>query len=489
MGRSQITLDRIEKAGIISKGGKDWIIETTDPFHDSKLATVGYPDAEGAGSLVFEVQQQLVVNPPVTGAWDLNVFILPEALQLSVIQQNETLTGGGESIVTAATSTFGSVSLVTAVAVASGSPTWNNVTAGVAAPGSVASSNINAYLTGSSRVVSVGFEAVNTSPEIGMQGQVACYQVPQCNEMEVINCVGAGTATPYGMQGVMVSRSPPTTITEAVNIPGAEQWAAKEGAYVIGTMCDVANPATGIQMCGRQFRYSAPLNLAGNALQTCPGVGVISNVVYNGSTGLPSSGNSQIVRPQPFDTNGAYFTGLAGSSSTYPSQITVNIKVIIERFPSPFDSNIALAKPSNPYDPRALELYSAMLQDMKPFCMVKDNPSGEFFQGLLDIVGKVAPVIGMIAAPFTGGASLALGSAIGAGVAGINSAITKTKEAKAERAVATSQRETAVAQAEEIKASKARTRARKAEASALAEKRRVVPPIPAPRTGLAAIKR
>ncbi len=45
---------------------------------------------------------------------------------------------------------------------------------------------------------------------------------------------------------------------------------------------------------------------------------------------------------------------------------------------------------------------------------------GDLWGGITDVVGVAAPILGVVAAPFTGGASLALGATIGAAARGLH---------------------------------------------------------------------
>jgi len=424
--RSEALLTMLESSGQITPDGRRWLVQVLDPFHDKRYDPVGYPDTEGGNSVVRQVNVPIVISAPssiTTGTWDLNIFTLPEATSAFPSFQQAEIGGGnntwylnqpntGYNMNPSGGAYFGPICYV---ASATGNPTWNNSTngtAGITVPAASGGVSIQSFLTGNTRIVGMGFEAVNTSPKIGIQGQVVCYAAPQSNSVENMWCYTSATVN--GRQDICVSASPPATVGEAQSIPGSSTWDASEGAYVIGTMCEVSNPPKQLTLGGRHFRWRSLAGATGGQ-QNGTGVGYYPEVTY--TSGIPTGGSDTYYQSTPYDTNGAYFTGLAPYGSTYPSQITLNCRILIEQFPYPSDTTMTLAHPSPCYDPKALEIYSAVVQRLKPYCMVKDNPKAEFWNVIMNLVKDIAPVVGIALSPFTGGASIPI-SAIVSGAAG-----------------------------------------------------------------------
>jgi len=96
------------------------------------------------------------------------------------------------------------------------------------------------------------------------------------------------------------------------------------------------------------------------------------------------------MHPLPFDISGAVF---AGHSQAQTYQVTV--KYMIEKIPTISDpSLLVLSRPSSSYDPLALELYARATQSLPVAVTVDMNPLGEWFEGLMDVLSQVAPLVG-----------------------------------------------------------------------------------------------
>jgi len=100
-----------------------------------------------------------------------------------------------------------------------------------------------------------------------------------------------------------------------------------------------------------------------------------------------------------FNIAGAYFSGLSNSTT-----LTVNIIHYFERFPSidiPSDVNlVVLAKPSCRYDPKALELYSAVIRHMPVGVPQRFNGLGDWFREAVQTAKDiVSPVLSAIPHP------------------------------------------------------------------------------------------
>jgi len=87
-----------------------------------------------------------------------------------------------------------------------------------------------------------------------------------------------------------------------------------------------------------------------------------------------------------FDQCGAIFTGL-----NYQTTLSITWIVDIERFPNELDTDlVVLATPSPCYDPRALEAYSLIMQDMPTGVAFAENGLGDWF---MEAVSRVRDVV------------------------------------------------------------------------------------------------
>lgn len=80
VARSQRVLDKIGARLGLTPSGKEWIIASVDPYHDTPVNCCGYPDNNEAASVVqvVKVSTALVV-PAAAGAgnWDCHIHQFP----------------------------------------------------------------------------------------------------------------------------------------------------------------------------------------------------------------------------------------------------------------------------------------------------------------------------------------------------------------------------------------------------------------------------
>jgi hypothetical protein len=103
-------------------------------------------------------------------------------------------------------------------------------------------------------------------------------------------------------------------------------------------------------------------------------------------------------------------------SATTPSQtFQVTVKYVIEKVPSVNDGNLlVLAHPPAPHDPLALELYSRALAILPTAVVVGENPFGEWFESIMDVLGTILPTVGTALSPL-----IPLAGAVGKGLGGM----------------------------------------------------------------------
>jgi hypothetical protein len=244
------------------------------------------------------------------------------------------------------------------------------------------------YGNSDARVVATGFEVHNTTNPLNVSGTCTVWRLPQTTEkatrianLTVDRGVTACISTAQPLQSLP---NPPNTISTATNLPGSMTWKAAQGAYVIPVMTDEENhpdslvEAYPIQIDDIPTLYAPTITTTGAAkLQT-------SNVV---------------MLETPFSMGGAFFTGLSPTST-----LTVNAVWIVERFPKPTNVDLTtLARPSNPYDFKAIRMYSEMTRNMSPGVVVSANSMGDWFASLAKIAMQAAPVVAGI---ITGSGSL-----------------------------------------------------------------------------------
>lgn len=379
-------LNALERADKLTGDGKRWLIQTVDPFHDEDQAPAGMPDTYMARNVVQVIKKTMVISKSSTlaaGNWDCNIYNLPwvddQPLKSFNLYKN-TLTGGS-----------GAGSAVTSGTSCGGVIACQNLTDGdafsftpVGSTSAFTSLKCDTdFLDGPCRVVSCGFEVVNTTAEINKQGSVSVYRVPEPQRERSTFTIASNAAQPFNTNVVIFSgerRSrPPTSLQEAAYMVGTRTWAAADGCYVPLTLAGLENPVRGSDS-------TSVVMLTGYEGDTAPG---FTSCVVTGSTDPVLSAAYPYPRKMvttPFNMGGAYFSGLSEQTS-----LQLTVMFYIERFPTTLQRQLAvLAEPPPLYDPLALELYSLMMKSMPVGVMVKENGLGDWFA---DVVGSVAPFI------------------------------------------------------------------------------------------------
>ncbi len=182
---------------------------------------------------------------------------------------------------------------------------------------------------------------------------------------------------------------PPRNLAEADILPGTQQWDAQDGCYCVQAMNDMENPPSFPTQEGSLYVTDE---------LTTPRAGSVSGFsrdIYEAIPVLYQRYPFNLVEYQynkktPFNRKGAIVYGL-----TPQSTFTINYTVILERFVSSQDQNLAtLAKPSPPEDYIATELYSTIVNKMPIGTKFKDNDMGEWFLGMVDQIANVVSTIG-----------------------------------------------------------------------------------------------
>lgn len=384
-------LDSLEKAGTLSPDGKAWLTQILDPFHDQEIEPIGYPDTDGSRTIVRCFNQSATISQPSgqsTGTWDAHIFSLPETVdQFYNFYPAQTANAGTAAatpqIVTAAPAAvqFG---LINAVIGATPLATWGVPTAtGSVVPNNTVLANINAFQSSPSRIVGLGFEVINTTADINLQGLVTYYRMPQSRTL-TWQAVQFNNATPSMalLAPAIQSKLPPNTVSQALQLANGTQRKAAEGGYCVVPLNDVSNPLGEAVAMNRYFT-SSDATMLNNSFS-------LQNQGTTAPTNLAITGTQQFSHAINFDTAGMFFTGLSLSTT-----LQVNIKIFVEMAPIASDVNFTpLARAAPLYDPMAFELYSAALSVLPPGCMLKENPAGEWFAEIIKSIRDNAPWIG-----------------------------------------------------------------------------------------------
>jgi len=247
-----------------------------------------------------------------------------------------------------------------------------------------------AYITGKCRVIGMGFEVINTTAELNLQGLVTAYRLPQTltQELAYPSNTTSSTNTPMPFDCYAL---PPSNPGEALLLPGSKQWDAKRGSYSICTLIGDENP---MQTMNNKAVYYNGLNVP-NVVGTNTFFGM-GNMLAGYTNVLGNKQNTKYYAP--FNTSGIYYTGLSDQTT-----LQVNVKFILESIPDPRSLIATMAKPCTPFNPEALRLYQEVACMLPPGVPQDENPAGEWFSQILGTLGAMAtagtgvnPLFGLI---------------------------------------------------------------------------------------------
>jgi len=414
--RAQNIFNKAVREYGITEGGRNWLIQAIDPYHDEVIPQTGFPDNNISGSIVQQVKQSFTIQAPAgaSGNWDCNVFNLPH--------QVETFYSGYGSLgVPPYDPIHASIELYDHSAVANGvvaggvcavygDPSGASATAGgfnlsayagrVVSDTSIGfqSSDLNAfsYWGGNARVVAMGFEVINTTAELYKQGMVTYYRQPVARDCLTAIQFQNPAQTQFRTISTHLLYDAPNSESLALKLKGSTQTEAKEGGYCVCTMNGIDNPP-GPTLPNSYFftgsQYSTTSTIGGTAAGKWTST--------DGFTFSPCDG------PR-YNMSGMFFKGLSQQTT-----LTVNVIWYIERFPSTAEQTlVVLAKPSVGYDAVALEMYARCLAMMPSGVPQKENGLGDWFRDVVAAIPKVArtiaPALGMLPLP---GAQIASGIA------------------------------------------------------------------------------
>jgi len=425
VSRSERVLNAIGSRIGLTECGRDWLIAACDPYHDKPLNICGYPDVNEAASVTQVVKLSAQISAPagVSTNWDCHFHQLPwlagvtsgGPTQLKAVQDNTTFLAIQNDAPSGSAWSGLIVDSVTA-----GSPTFYYANTTITTP---FATQLFPYLTGEYRVIAMGFEVINTTSELNVQGLVTTYRYPM-QDLDSASTIpalalnqGSGpSSNTIGFPSVLNTTAPPSTAGQALLLADSRQWKAKDGCYVVSTLnSDEIPTGPNNVMLKLAMNQQDPIALAGFQAITSPAASTPINIpptTPTNSIAFLLSPNTDLTK---FNHSGAYFQGLSNSTT-----LQVNVIYIVERFPTFLETDlVVLAKHSCRYDAAALELYSEVIRQMPVGVPQKMNGLGEWFSDAVSAASDfISPVLSAIPHPMAQGASAAL-----KGVAGVTKKI------------------------------------------------------------------
>lgn len=423
VARSERVLAKVGAALGITAPGREWLVAAVDPFHDTPLNVCGYPDTNEAASVCQVVRLSQTISAPSTipngENWDCHIhsfpWLVPQPGLIGVFTPSPAMSPNyGPFKVTNinlnTTAAYGSIGVHSVV---SGANTWDSSadSTAISFPFNPA---LTPYLQGEFRVIAKGYEVINTTSDLNIQGLVTVYRQPFA-DFDTAKAVsvftpqegGGPTTSAVGYPDCVFTDQPPQTSGSALLLDSSKQWKAKEGVYIADTLNSEEVPA-GVNMSAIMMR---PATTDSN--YTAAASGNSAWIVGLGATQImsipPTTPTNTLYAflvggelPTKFNQSGAYFTGLS-----YTSTLQLNSIWYIERFPTQQDSDlVVLAKHSCRSDTVARSLYSEIIREMPVGVPQRMNGLGEWFADAVSSAADfVAPVLGAIPTPMTQGLS------------------------------------------------------------------------------------
>jgi hypothetical protein len=403
IARSDALFERLGIAQGMSPEAIAWLKIILDPMHDTLVDFKGLPDGKTGAMIPELVKISMTVKAPanITGStlWDCNIFNSPIVANTPVSQATSlgTITTNGWQYSNNSTQPFGGL---TAIAVTSGADCSY---LSVAAAGNASNAYVQnlvpdpRFLDGKVRVTASGHEITNVTNELAVQGTATVWRSPvQDYESASAGLVVQSSTSNIGFPSLAVVEAAPTTVAQALLLPGSRQWAAKEGSYQAHAYHNVTNIPT------EEYNNVQPVYIerGSNGALTPFIPQSISQALVGINNSVTTSGSGVIATGAIIDKfayysattwtkadmSGTFFTGLSASTV-----LNCTYNILIERYP---DNNevvlLPLAKPSPCLDIAALTAYTRALAKLPVGVMQKDNGLGEWFR---ETVQELAPYV------------------------------------------------------------------------------------------------
>lgn len=342
------------------------VLNLVNPFPDSELLGVGWPDSRSVPSLAMVDTQEFSITQPaglLAGqTWDCHATVLPFAADgLSGICSTGTIDRFGIITGAVASTLNGPYVVVTGPTGNSLNPSGPSAGATIAAAG-----NYFGLAAGSVfRVVAQGIEVVNTSAQLYKGGMAYGYRIGGDNSQYSIQRNPAPATNAYS--SVRSMPRVPSLPSNVVNYKNTYEGMAEDGLYIVNTPVD-DKPLESFA-CGQGL------------------------MVFNNPGSMPSpitllEGCGPTVG---WNIAGGFLTGLAQGSS-----LVVRFRTYLEIFPQWGENNgfIRLASRTVPYSPIIDEVLTRVLAEMPAGGAYTDNPLGEWFEKVLASVAEYAPQVG-----------------------------------------------------------------------------------------------
>lgn len=372
-----------------------FLTQALDPFHDLPTKShVGWADSEDAPSVIRKiVQTETVAGVGFDTPWDCSMVLFPWMHSHSFSRTN----CFGNRVITPGTDSANDnvpLGMLQCFCAEAGTPL------DMSSANFEMQFNLNQITRGRNRLVGVGFEVVNTTPQLYKGGAVTCWRQggaePNGSSAFVydVNPVATETNSPLAFD---LERYPtfPLTSNAAALIPDSKTWEAQDGVYIVGSFNTTDNPACNPEPKGAIFSVfndNEPLWAAG--VESEPGVSKWAGLdvgerwattpILGGTTPnlFPAYFPASIMAP--INQTGCYFTGL-----TPQTTLTITLIAYVETFPTSSSELMSMASPSLRENALALQMLSQAFSRLPVAVKAGENPAGEWFARVLEALTPV----------------------------------------------------------------------------------------------------
>lgn len=372
----------LERSGEVSVQQGDWLINSLNPFADYLITPTGMPDTSTEHTVVKTVQKTMTISRPSTllegETWDLFICTLP--VDFTGPNPDSNRAAEFETQFSGSTASTTELARVHPVGVLSSYRCRNGLNpipwAQSYAVNDTFFSMLNmndAWTTaGSYRYTSFGYEVTNVTPALYRGGSLVSFRKETSTPAKTFIAVDFNALNTQSVP-LEIFSGYPFDYSSCLRIPGAKQWNAEEGAYVVCTFDEDA----------KQFNTSN----AGSFLAIQPsgaGINVTEPGVYYGTVPFTQS---RMIAKTHLDMSGVYCSGLS-----FESVITVTVKCIMEIVPANTSELIDFIRPGVIGNSKLDDVYSAMKAQLPPAVKRDANDLGTFFATVTDIL---TPVLSM----------------------------------------------------------------------------------------------
>lgn len=367
--KAEAKIKRLAESVGSTPDGIAWMESALDPFPDENRKIAGYPDSVLTKSVVQTFRQTTTCKAPATapsGNWDLNVFF--DGHFISYPMYSTTQIGGDYSSVFHMTQS--GPAYFSGGVVCRSAPAGSNLTLDTSNGFLVPTVDTNVPY----RIISTGMEIVNTTAPLNKQGTLITWRGPSVEKEPATATFVTGSGAidvVAGSSRYWLKNKVPSTGTQALILQGSREWAAEDGAYIVGVRGTPDMPQ----------RCTSPDTHAFLSEQD-------ANGVWASGLFAPSGIDGRIVTPDAylshtgFNSFGAYMRGLSQETT-----IDVIWHYTIERFPNfQYTDLVTMATNSPSLDNRILELYSKTAWHIPTGCRLNENAFGDFIMDCANLL-------------------------------------------------------------------------------------------------------